>query len=113
MQAAMVKRRRTVGLVAAAVVVVGLAIGLPLGLGSGGGKKAPKAAPLSHAAYAQLYQAAVLQQTTIGVLARWPKPPYQSYRDGRGDQCFEWYDKPVALYNLCFRHGLLVDKAIL
>jgi hypothetical protein len=112
MQAAMVKGRRAVFLVAAAVVV-GLAIGLPLGLGSGGGKKAPKATALSHAAYAQLYTSAVLRQTTIAILARWPKPPYQSYRDGRGDRCFEWYDKPVALYNLCFRNGLLVDKAIL
>ena len=110
MQAAMVRHRRAVGLVAAAVVV-GLAIGLPLGLG--GGKTAPKVTGLSHTAYAQLYQAAVLRQTTISVLGRWPKPAYQSYRDGRGDQCFEWYDKPVALYNLCFRHGLLVDKAIL
>jgi hypothetical protein len=104
----------------AALVLVGLAIGLPLGLTGGHGPRASgtttgsTALPrLSHAAYAELYRSATIGKTTTSVLARWPKPPYQRYHSGSGLLCYEWFDKPVALYNLCFNSkGVLEDKAI-
>jgi hypothetical protein len=65
----------------------------------------------SHAAYARLYEQAIVRATRISVLRKWPKPPYQTFRSGTRT-CYEWYDDPVALYSLCFRNGLLVDKAI-
>jgi hypothetical protein len=113
--------RRTKALIGVAVVVaVGLGIGLPLGLSSGGSSHPPATTAtsstspqLSHAAYARLYESAELGKTTTAVLSRWPKPPYQRYPSGSGLLCYEWYDKPVALYNLCFNaKGVLQDKAI-
>jgi hypothetical protein len=103
-----------------ALVVVGLAVGLPLGLRSSSHHAAATSSgstagtgKLSHAAYARLYHAAVLGQTTSAVLKQWPSPPYQRYHSGSGLLCYEWWDKPVALYNLCFNgKGLLEDKAI-
>ncbi len=66
---------------------------------------------LSEVAYGLLFNAAVVHKTRINVLSQWPKPPYQTYTSGP-ETCFEWWDKPVALYNLCFLNGLLVDKSI-
>jgi hypothetical protein len=66
---------------------------------------------LSHRAYALLFLNATLKKTRISVLRQWPNPPYQHYTAGKQD-CFEWWDKPIALYNLCFEHGVLTTKAI-
>lgn len=112
--------RKTALIGAAAIVVLGLAIGLPLGLRSSGGSHSTASttgtnasSKLSHAAYAHLYEAATIGKTTDAVLDKWPKPPYQRYHSGSGLLCYEWYDKPVALYNLCFNgKGVLQDKAI-
>jgi hypothetical protein len=65
----------------------------------------------SHSAYALLYRHAIVRTTRISVLRQWPSPPYQTFRSGTRT-CYEWYDDPVALYSLCFRNGILVDKAI-
>ena len=112
-------RRNALLIGAAAVLILGLGIGLPLGLSSSGsshprGSTAPTpTSQLSHAAYARLYRSATLGKTTTDVLSRWPKPPYQRYHSGSGLLCYEWFDKPVALYNLCFNgKGVLEDKAI-
>jgi hypothetical protein len=102
------------------LVVVGLSVGLPLGLRSSSHHAAAassgstaRTGNLSHAAYAKLYHSAVLGHTTSAVLKEWPSPPYQRYHSGSGLVCFEWWDKPVALYNLCFNSkGVLEDKAI-
>lgn len=111
--------RRTILLVVGAIIVIGLAVGLPLGLTSSGSHHATRsttaaAGPaLSHASYAKLYHSATLGKTTTTVLKQWPNPPYQRYHSGSGLLCYEWWDKPVALYNLCFNaKGVLEDKAI-
>src|SRR5437879_12510371 len=105
-------KKAQLGLVAATVAAFGLRIGLPVGLRSGDKGKAPAVGKLTHAQYAHLYKSATIGTTPIAVLDQWPKPPYQRYHDGKGDLCFEWFDKPVALYNLCFKDDVLVDKAI-
>ena len=46
------------------------------------------------------------------MLARWPKKPYQHYVDNLKDECFEWQDKPLYLYNLCFKGGVLRSKEL-
>ena len=66
---------------------------------------------LSHRAFALLYLSAKLNKTRIGVLKQWPNPPYQHYTAGK-QECYEWWDKPIALYNLCFENGVLTTKAI-
>jgi|SRR5580658_9389970 hypothetical protein len=102
-------------------VIVCVAIGLAVWFAvTANGGKTPRAGAvttssslprLSHRAYALLYADALVHKTRISVLAKWPRPPYQHYR--AGDQnCYEWYDRPVALYNLCFVNGLLTDKEI-
>jgi hypothetical protein len=90
----------------AAVLIVALAAGIALSrpMGGGGSKK------VSHAAYMQMYTAAVPGKTENSILDQWPKPPYQSYHDNFNDHCYQWIDKPVALYNLCFKDGKLVSK---
>ena len=93
---------------AAAVVVVGLAVGLTVWLTNGSSEPAPP----THQAYQQLFTSAVVRQTRIAVLDKWPKP-YQTYHDSYKHQCYEWWDKPVALYSLCFKDGTLVNKDIL
>lgn len=69
-------------------------------------------ASLSHRQYALLYTDAVIHKTRISVLVHWPTPPYQHYTVGGNQNCYEWWDKPIALYNLCFRNGVLSTKAI-
>jgi hypothetical protein len=66
----------------------------------------------SHAELREMYLAAVPGKTRVGVVSSWPNPPYQKYHDNFSDTCYQWLDKPVALYNLCFKHGTLVIKTI-
>src|SRR5438477_2324780 len=86
---------------AAAAVAVALAVGLTLWLTSGSGT-ASRAA--THQAYAELFANATVLHTKIGVLDKWPKP-YQVYHDAYMHKCYEWWDKPLFLYNLCFDRG--------
>ncbi len=90
--------------VVAAVIVVALIVGITV-LATKKGSSNPSP---THFAYRQLFAAAVVGQTKISVLSQWPKP-YQIYT-AKPDQCFEWYDNHVALYNLCFLNGVLHAK---
>jgi hypothetical protein len=103
-----VGRRKVI--IASTVVVVALAVGLTVWLTSGSSKASPAA---THRAYAELFANATVLQTKISVLDKWPKP-YQIYHDGYMHRCFEWWDKPLFLYNLCFdrSNGLLVNKEL-
>jgi hypothetical protein len=103
----------------ALVAIVGAALGAWYATrGSGGSGSGVTAVStqavtpvLSHRQYALLYLGAILKKTKISVLNQWPKPPYQHYHAGSED-CYEWWDRPIALYNLCFENGILTDKAI-
>ena len=89
--------------------VAAVAIGVTVGLVTRGSSKAKPPAP-SPAAYALLYAEMIVGKTTTAILSQWP-PPYQTYRSGNnGDQCYEWYDQPRTLYNLCFKNGVLAFK---
>jgi hypothetical protein len=100
-------RRARIAFGAGAVAIVALAVGLGVWLSTRGSKPT-----LSNAAYAQLFGRAVVRETRIAVLDQWPKPPYQSFHDNFGDQCFQWFDRPAkALYTLCFKNGLLEIKS--
>jgi hypothetical protein len=92
--------------IAVSVVVIGVAVGLAVGLSGGGSKPT-----LTHVAYARLWTRTVIGTPRTTVLSNWPKP-YQTYPDGFKNQCFEWWDRPLSLYNLCFRKGVLVTKSI-
>jgi hypothetical protein len=96
--------RTRVIVVVAAVLVVALIVGITV-LATSKGSSNP---PPSHVAYRQLFNSAVVGQTKLSVLSQWPKP-YQTYT-AAPDQCFEWYDSHVALYNLCFLNGVLHAK---
>ena len=101
-------RRMKLILAGIAIVAVGLAAGLGVALTSS------SASPTtSHQEYAQLFANATVMHTTIDVLNKWPKP-YQIYHDGFFHRCYEWWDKPLFLYNLCFdrSNGLLVNKEL-
>jgi hypothetical protein len=91
--------------VVVAVLVIALIVGVTVWATSSKGSSNP--AP-SHVAYRQLFNSAVVGQTKLSVLSQWPKP-YQTYT-AAPDQCFEWYDSHVALYNLCFLNGVLHAK---
>ena len=91
---------------AATFVVVGVAVGLTLVLTAGGTKPA-----VTHVAYARLWTKTIIGTPRATVLGTWPKP-YQTYPDGFKNQCFEWWDRPFSLYNLCFKKGVLVTKSI-
>jgi hypothetical protein len=90
--------------VAAAVVVVALIVGITV-FATSRGSSTPTP---THVAFRQLFNSAVVGETKISVLSQWPKP-YQTYT-ASPDQCFEWYDNHVALYNLCFLNGVLHAK---
>jgi len=90
--------------VVVAVLVVALIVGITV-LATSTGSSNPEP---SHVAYRQLFNSAVVGQTKLSVLSQWPKP-YQTYT-ATPDQCFEWYDSHVALYNLCFLNGVLHAK---
>src|SRR5947209_5418843 len=113
----MSRRHARIALGAAALIAAGLVAGAIVWATGGntpkikGTTQKEQSSPLSHERYTFLYTNAVIKKTRISILHRWPTPPYQTYRSGL-NQCYEWYDKPVALYSLCFKNGLLVDKAI-
>jgi hypothetical protein len=99
--------------IAAAVLIATVAV-VSVVLATGGKKAVPTPVavpPPTHTAYRRLYAAAVIGKTRISVLNQWPKPPYQRFHSSKY-LCYEWYDKPVQLYSLCFRRGLLEVKEI-
>jgi hypothetical protein len=95
-----------IAIAAAGLSLIGLAVGLTLWLTSGSSKSQP-----SPQAYAGLYAAAIDGKTTTGILDQWPKP-YETYHDSNGSQCYEWFDRPSILYNLCFKNGVLKSKGL-
>ena len=90
------------------LVLAGLAAGLTVALTS-----SSASTTVSHKEYAQLFARATIAQTKITVLNQWPKP-YQIYHDAYFHRCYEWWDKPLFLYNLCFdrKNGILVNKEL-
>jgi hypothetical protein len=74
----------------------------------------------NNARYAHLWLETRVGESKKLVLARWPKNPYQHYRDGTSDDCYEWADNPghvyknlpSHLYNLCFHGGTLHSKTV-
>jgi hypothetical protein len=99
------------------VVAAAAAVALSLAL-TGGGSGAPK--QLSHDDYEQLWSNTEIGDSEQAVLAQWPKVPDQHYVDNLKDDCYEWADVPVhrlnnlpaALYNLCFKDGVLRMKVL-
>jgi len=89
---------------AVALAAAALAVALSLALTGGGPHK------LSDADYARLYQETQVGESQDAVLRRWPKVPYQHYKDSVQDDCYEWSDEPAYLYNLCFKGGVLRSK---
>jgi hypothetical protein len=100
--------RRWLWIALAIVVVVAIVAGVGGWLATRGSSE-PQ---LDHRQFAALFGGAVLHQTTIDYIKKWPKP-YQIYHDSYQHQCYEWYDKPIALYSLCFKNGTLVNKDLL
>jgi len=95
------------------VVIVAAAAAVALALtqtGGGGAKERPRSDEMTHSDYALLWQQTRVGEAKNVVLARWPTPPYQHYKDNLKDDCFEWSDEPVYLYNLCFINGVLRSK---
>lgn len=90
--------------VVVAVLVVALIVGVTV-FATSNGSSNPEP---THVAFRQLFNSAVVGQTKLSVLSQWPKP-YQTYT-AAPDQCYEWYDSHVALYNLCFLNGVLHAK---
>ena len=67
---------------------------------------------LSHEDFARLFAETREGDEKDAVLGRWPSDPYQHYRDNLADDCYEWSDTPLYLYNLCFTQGVLRTKDI-
>jgi hypothetical protein len=102
-------KRQKLVVATAVLVIVALAVGLTVWLTSGD-DKSPQP---SHQEYAKLFANALLRQTKISYLDKWPEP-YQVYHDSYQHRCYEWWDKPILLYSLCFgNNGVLVNKDIL
>lgn len=104
--------------VALGAVIVLAAVGIGVWYGTSGSDSNSAAttgqsgtAQLSHRAFALLYLGAIVHKSRVSILKKWPSPPYQQFTSGP-QTCYEWWDKPVALYNLCFQNGLLTTKAI-
>ena len=91
-----------------AVLAVALVAGLTVWLTDGSKPKT-----LDHVGYARLWTRTSIGTRMNVVLGQWPKP-YQVYHDGYMHRCYEWWDKPLFLYNLCFdrSNGLLVNKEL-
>ena len=107
-------RRRVSSRLVAVSAVAAAAIGIGIGfwISSGGStSSADRAGSGTPVGYGGLWQQAVAGKTRIDVLSQWPKP-YQHYSDGTADDCYEWYQKPVKLYNLCFKNGVLASKSL-
>ena len=90
------------------LALVAVAAGLSAFLMSRGGKGTTQSTGVT---YAQLWRGTQIGSSMPVVLARWPKP-YQKSADGSQQQCFEWWDKPTYLYNLCFKSGVLISRDI-
>jgi hypothetical protein len=90
------------------VAAAGAAAAYSLTRGSGGAR-----GEVSHSDYARLWQETHVGDRKETVLERWPKPPYQHYTDNLRDDCFEWSDEPIYLYNLCFSGGVLRSKDLM
>jgi hypothetical protein len=117
----MSKRRWRLAIGAAGLAAVAIAVVLATSLTDGGETKRGGATTqasdadstqLSHADYARLWKRTRVGESKSTVLARWPKKPYQHYSDNLKDDCFEWLDKPLYLYNLCFKGGVLRSKSL-
>jgi hypothetical protein len=102
--------------IGAGLAAIAVAVGLTLALTGGGGST-----QLSHADFERIWAETRLGDATSAVLARWPKVPYQHYRDNLKDDCYEFEDvpdpahnnMPQNIYNLCFKDGVLRTKDIL
>ena len=92
-------------IVAAAVLIIAIVVGITVWATT---SSSTSTAVPTHLEYRQLFDSAVVGKTTLSVLSEWPKP-YQVY-SAKPDQCYEWYDNHVALYNLCFLNGVLHAK---
>ncbi len=104
----MSSRNAKIAVAVAVVAAVALAVVLTVSLTS-----SSKPAPLSPAAYVQLFAAATVGKTQLStVLDTWPKEPYQDFHDGSGNHCLEWFDRARSiLYDLCFdKAGALISK---
>ena len=98
---------------AIALVLLAAAVAVVLGLtltGGSGAKQQPLAEEMNHSDYSLIWQQTHVGEPREAVLARWPTPPYQHYKDNLKDDCFEWEDQPYYLYNLCFTGGVLRTK---
>jgi hypothetical protein len=102
----MTRKRAALAATVISLLVVGVVAGVVV-LHTGGDSPPP-----SHASYAEMYEAAIPGRTKISSVENWPRPPDQSYHDNFNDQCYQWRDPHVALYNLCFRHGTLAFKEV-
>jgi hypothetical protein len=68
----------------------------------------PEIAAADAAHYLTLFTSMKVGTTTSRILGKWPKP-YQQFSDQFADQCYEWKSERI-LYDLCFKHGVLVLK---
>jgi hypothetical protein len=94
-------------LIGAVVVVAAVGVGLGLALtgGSDGEQTTAGAPPVT---LGGLYALTKVGDKESDVLARWPKIPYQHYKDNLQEDCYEWQGEN--LYDLCFRNGVLALK---
>ena len=103
------RKRWWLAIGAALLVVAGAGAGTWLGFrddsGSGGTPK-----HMTHDDYTKIWLQTRVGDPMADVLARWPKVPYQHYKDNLNDDCFEWRDDRRYLYNLCFIQGVLRSK---
>jgi hypothetical protein len=104
-------RRRTKAVLAVGTAVAVVALGVGIGLWVSSSGTTSTSGTAGRASYATLWREAVAGKTRMDVLRRWPKP-YQHYVDGNANDCYEWEQKPVKLYNLCFKHGVLQTKSL-
>jgi hypothetical protein len=95
-----------VGLIAVAAVALVLALT--------GTEDAPQreSKEFSHEDFAKVFAQTRVGDEMDATLARWPIDPYQHYPDNLADDCYEWSDTPLYLYNLCFKDGVLRTKDI-
>jgi hypothetical protein len=101
-------RRVLVGAAIAALVVVGGVVG---GLLATSSSSAGRPQAFSHEQYVTSFTNALPGKMAVEDLEAWP-PPYNKFMNQYRQQCYEWFDKGYALYDLCFDHGLLRFKAI-
>ena len=103
------KKRRRRLVVGASVIALGVVVAIVLAIVLTSGGKSARS--LNHVAYARLWTKTTKGSPIAQVLGDWPAP-YQTYHDGFKNLCYEWWDRPVNLYNLCFKKGVLVTKSI-